>query len=174
MMPMLAICMHSMRCASRSRPQAHRVVQSRRAPYRPRCVFARFLSRLASTLTIAAVVAVVHWTIVALSDVLWRGWVPHYTQPAWTGIGLFLAAVVFVVAVVERRDMAIGAGLMVGGALANTLDATADGVVQDYLPLPGTPVWANAADLGLVAGGCVMVLACARWLAARRRDRAFA
>jgi len=132
------------------------------------------LSRLGFALAIAAVVASIHWTIVALSDVLWRGWVPHYTEPSWAAIGAFLAAVVFVVAVVGRRDMAIGAGLMVGGALANTLDASRDGVVQDYLPLPGTPVWANAADLGLVAGGCLMVLACARWLALRRRARAYA
>jgi hypothetical protein len=135
-----------------------------------RYVFDRFLLRLASALAVAAVVAAVHWT----GAVVWREWVPHYTEPSWTEIGIFLAAVVLVVAVVERRDMAIGAGLMVGGALANTLDATADGVVQDYLPLPGTPVWANAADLGLVAGGGVMVLACARWLAARRRERAYA
>jgi hypothetical protein len=132
------------------------------------------LPRLGFALTIAALVASVHWTVVALNEALSRNWVPHYTQPAWTAIGVFLVAVVFVVAVVERRDMAIGAGLMVGGALANTLDASADGVVQDYLPLPGTPVWANAADLGLVAGGCVMVLACARWLAVRRRERAYA
>jgi hypothetical protein len=137
-------------------------------------VLDRFLSRLASALTAAAVVAVVHWTIVAVSDALWQGWVPHYTRPAWTAIGLFLASVLFVLVMVDRRDMAIGAGLMVGGALANTLDAQGDGVVQDYLPLPGTPVWANVADLGLVAGGCLMVLACGRWLAARRRERAYA
>lgn len=146
----------------------------RGAPYRAPYVFEPFLSRLASALTVAAVVATAHFAIVALSDVLWRNWVPHYTEPSWMAIGLFLAAVVFVLAVVERRDMAIGAGLMVGGALANTLDASRDGVVQDYLPLPGTPVWANAADLGLVVGGCVMVVACARWLAARRRERAYA
>ena len=141
------------------------------APYGALDVFDRFLSRLASTLTVAAVVATIHWTIVACQSALWDGWVPHYTQPAWLEIGVFITAVVFVVAIVERRDMAIGAGLMVGGALANTLDASADGIVQDYLPLPGTPVWANAADAGLVAGGCVMILACVRWLLARRRAR---
>ena len=118
------------------------------APYGALDVFDRFLSRLASTLTVAAVVATIHWTIVACQSALWDGWVPHYTQPAWLEIGVFITAVVFVVAIVERRDMAIGAGLMVGGALANTLDASADGIVQDYLPLPGTTVWANAADAG--------------------------
>jgi lipoprotein signal peptidase len=148
------------------------VVRAPKAAYRGR--ISGTLSRLGFALTIAALIASIHGTIVALSDVLWRDWVPHYTQPSWMAIGVFLAAVVFVVSIVERRDMAIGAGLMVGGALANTLDASRDGVVQDYLPLPGTPVWANAADLGLVAGGCVMVLACARWLAARRRERAYA
>jgi signal peptidase (SPase) II len=135
-------------------------------------VFDRLLSRLASALTVAAVVATIHWTIVALQSVLWDGWVPHYTHPAWPAIGAFIAAVVFVLVVVERRDMAIGAGLMVGGALANSLDAYADGVVQDYLPLPGTPVWANVADVGLVAGGCLMIFACTRWIAGRRRTGA--
>lgn len=55
----------------------------------------------------------------------------------------------------------VGAGLLVGGAVGNTVDRLTLGSVIDFLRITGGPAF-NLADVAIVAGGAIIAIAAGR------------
>jgi signal peptidase II len=80
------------------------------------------------------------------------------------GAGVIVVTLVVVAALLayfarhrERRWMWLATGMIVGGALGNLVDRVRDGVVTDFVKLPGWPAF-NLADTAITLGVLTLFL----------------
>jgi signal peptidase II len=80
------------------------------------------------------------------------------------GAGVIVVTLVVVAALLtyfarqhERRWMWLATGLVVGGALGNLVDRVREGVVTDFIKLPGWPAF-NLADTAITLGVLTLFL----------------
>jgi signal peptidase II len=80
------------------------------------------------------------------------------------GAGVIVVTLVVVAALLtffarqrERRWMWLATGLIVGGALGNLVDRVREGVVTDFIKLPGWPAF-NLADTAITLGVVTLFL----------------
>lgn len=90
------------------------------------------------------------------------------------GAGVIVVTLVVVAGVLtyfarqrERRWMWLATGLILGGALGNLVDRVREGVVTDFIKLPGWPAF-NLADTAITLGVVTLFLIVGRGGAATR------
>jgi len=115
------------------------------------------VARVRGLLMIAMLGCLSDWAVKAAQPVLWDGWVPHETERSLANLLWATPLVVAVVWMLPTRLSVIGCGLMFGGMIANLLDIAADGVAWNMLPLPGSDLWFNTADLWIVLGAALLI-----------------
>ena len=92
-----------------------------------------------------------------------RGWAPVLGGLAVVAVLVLLGAV----RRVQSTAIAVALGLVVGGALGNLVDRVREGVVTDFIKLPGWPAF-NLADTAITLGVLTLFLLVGRGGAATR------
>lgn len=76
---------------------------------------------------------------------------------ALTVVALGVIAFVLARLAVRSRAVAVGGGMLLGGAAGNLLDRVLRGGVTDFVDLPAWPAF-NVADIAIVAGAVVIAI----------------
>jgi signal peptidase II len=87
-----------------------------------------------------------------------------FVQGLWLWTVLTILGIALVPVIARRSDhpaVLVGAGLLVGGGLANLVDRLFTGGVTDFIH-PGSPIVFNLADVALFVGTVTMSVAMAR------------
>lgn len=123
-------------------------------------------ARLRGLLLFVCSVCAVDWTVKLCRPWLWDGWVPHVAHRSPANLLWVAACAILIVWAFDSRLAIAGAGIAAGGLTANVLDVNVDGVAWNMIPLPGTPgeIWCNVADLAIIAGAAVLLIAVVREL----------
>lgn len=106
---------------------------------------------------------IVDWAIKAAKPWLWGGWVPHAAHRSLWTIPICAVLLVFIIALLNTRALAISGGIAFGGLCANLIDLSINGQVWNMFPVPLTDgLWCNLADFAIIGGLLVFIMTSAK------------